>query len=72
MHWFSPVSCSARLWPTLQFMGADMKIVYLTIKMEINEDQSINDLIQEMDYSLEHDSILDHEITDYVVKLNDD
>lgn len=41
--------------------------VYISVKLNLTEGQthdSIQEIIQDMDYSFEHDDILDHEIID--------
>ena len=41
--------------------------VYISVKLNLSEGQthdSIQEIIQDMDYSFEHDDILDHEIID--------
>ena len=41
--------------------------VYVSVKLSLSEGQthdSIQEIIQDMDYSFEHDEIIDHEIVD--------
>ena len=40
------------------------KIIHVTVKLTIADDADALDVVQEMDYSMIHDSILDAEIAD--------
>lgn len=38
------------------------KTFYLTIKVKVNDDEDIDYVVQEMDYTLAHEAIIDTEV----------